>query len=54
MPLGYLATTVATIPGWIEMVVNMDELDINPPVGPKFKPREGRPGVSCWSSSKVV
>src|SRR6266700_3400084 len=40
MPLGYLATIVATIPGWIDMVVNMDELDINPPGGPKFKPEE--------------
>ena len=40
MPLGYLATIVATIPGWIDMVVNMDELDINPPGGPKFKAQE--------------
>ena len=38
MPLGYLATIVATIPGWLDMVVNLDELDINPPGGPKFKP----------------
>src|SRR6266545_5715785 len=38
MPLGYLATIVATIPGWIEMVVGMDELDINPVGGPKFRP----------------
>jgi hypothetical protein len=40
MALGYLATIVATIPGWLDMVVNMDELDINPPGGPKFKPQE--------------
>ena len=40
MPLGYLATIVATIPAWLDMVVNMDELDINPPGGPKFKPQE--------------
>jgi uncharacterized damage-inducible protein DinB len=40
MPLGALATIVATIPGWLEMVVNMDELDINPPGGPKYKPQE--------------
>jgi len=38
MPLEYLATLVATIPGWLDMVVNMDELDISPPGGPKFKP----------------
>lgn len=40
MPLGYLATIVATIPGWIAMVVNMDELDINPPGGPRYRPQE--------------
>ena len=40
MPLGYLATIVATIPAWIEMVVRMDELDINPPGGSRFKPPE--------------
>ena len=38
MPLGRLATIVATTPAWIEMVVNMDEVDINPPGGPKFTP----------------
>jgi uncharacterized damage-inducible protein DinB len=39
MPLGRLATIVATTPGWIEMVMNMDEVDINPPGGPKFAPQ---------------
>jgi uncharacterized damage-inducible protein DinB len=39
MPLGYLATIVATIPSWLDMVVNLDELDINPPGGSKFKPQ---------------
>jgi len=39
MPLGNLATIVATIPAWLDMVVNMDELDINPPGGAKFKPQ---------------
>src|SRR5258708_12767375 len=39
MPLGDLATIVATIPAWLDMVVNMDEIDINPPGGPKFKPQ---------------
>jgi uncharacterized damage-inducible protein DinB len=42
MPLGYLATIVATIPAWLDMVVNMDELDINPPGGPKFQPQPWR------------
>jgi uncharacterized damage-inducible protein DinB len=40
MALGPLATIVATIPGWLDMVVNMDELDINPPGGSKFRPPE--------------
>jgi uncharacterized damage-inducible protein DinB len=38
MPLGSLATLVATIFGWIDMVVNLDEIDINPPDGPRFQP----------------
>jgi uncharacterized damage-inducible protein DinB len=36
MPLGRLATIVANIPAWLEMVINMDEIDINPPGGSKF------------------
>jgi uncharacterized damage-inducible protein DinB len=40
MPLGNLATIVATIPAWLDMIVNMDELDINPQGGPKFKPQD--------------
>ena len=39
MPLGNLATIVANIPAWLDMVVNMDEIDINPPGGPKFEPQ---------------
>src|SRR5260370_8625334 len=39
MPLGDLATIVATIPAWLDMVVNMDDIDINPPGGSKFKPQ---------------
>jgi uncharacterized damage-inducible protein DinB len=39
MPPGRLATIVATTPAWIEIVVNMDEVDINPPGGPKFAPQ---------------
>jgi uncharacterized damage-inducible protein DinB len=40
MTLGSLATIVATIPAWLDMVVNMDELDINPPGGPRYRPPE--------------
>lgn len=42
MPLGYLATLVVTIFGWIEMMVNLDELDINPPAGSKYRPKESK------------
>jgi hypothetical protein len=50
MPMGYLATLVATMPGWIEMMIRRDELDFAPKGGaggagdPKV-PRsgEGRP-----------
>jgi uncharacterized damage-inducible protein DinB len=42
MPLGPLATIVANIPGWLDMVVNLDELDINPPGGSKYRPQEWR------------
>jgi DinB family len=37
MALGYLATLVANIFSWLDMVVNVDEIDINPPGGSKFK-----------------
>jgi len=40
MPLGNLATLVANMPAWVHMVVDMDELDINPPGGPQFKPQD--------------
>jgi uncharacterized damage-inducible protein DinB len=40
MPLGNLATIVATMPAWLDMMVNQDELDINPPGGSKYKPQE--------------
>src|ERR1700720_4284635 len=39
MPLGALATIVATIPARLDMLRNTDELDINPPGGLKFKPQ---------------
>jgi uncharacterized damage-inducible protein DinB len=36
MPLGRLAMLVATMPTWIPMVVNRDDLDLNPPGGSNF------------------
>jgi uncharacterized damage-inducible protein DinB len=38
MPMGYLAMMVATMPEWLGMVVDMDEMDIAPKDGPKFNP----------------
>jgi uncharacterized damage-inducible protein DinB len=38
MPLGYLATLVATMPSWIAMAILQDELDLNPPGGEGYKP----------------
>lgn len=40
MPLGYLATLVATMPSWIAMAIDQDELDLDPPGGPAYKPLE--------------
>lgn len=40
MPLGYLATLVATMPGWIAMAVQQDELDLAPPGGGSMRPKE--------------
>jgi uncharacterized damage-inducible protein DinB len=38
MPLGYLATLVATMPSWIAFTVQQDELDLNPPGGSGYRP----------------
>src|SRR5580765_6247521 len=37
MIFGYLANMVATIPRWITMEVNQDELDVHPPAGQGMK-----------------
>jgi uncharacterized damage-inducible protein DinB len=36
MPLGRLAGLVATMPSWIPMIVNQDDLDLNPPGGSSY------------------
>ena len=33
MPLGRLATMVATMPSWLALIINRDELDLSPPGG---------------------
>lgn len=40
MPLGYLATIVATILGWIQFMVEEDQLDMTPQGDSKHKPRK--------------
>lgn len=40
MPMGSLAIMVATMPEWLAMMVDQDELDIAPKDGPKFRPPE--------------
>jgi len=39
MPLGRLATLVATMPSWFPLVINRDELDLNPPGGSGYTQR---------------
>ena len=38
MALGYLSDLVANIFSWVGMAITMDELDIAPKDGPKYKP----------------
>lgn len=38
MALGYLSQLVATIFGWVDMTVNQDFLDFNPPDGKRYAP----------------
>ena len=43
MPLGYLAALVATMPGWIDTMINTEELDFsapNRPTTPEIKTKE--------------
>ena len=47
MPLGYLSTLVATMPSWIAMAIAQDELDLNPPGGAGYKPKE-------WSTTREL
>ena len=42
MPLGYLASLVATMPSWIDSMVKQNEFDMKSPEAAKFKPIEWR------------
>src|SRR5262245_45117011 len=48
MPLGYLAALVATMPSWVDMTVNQDELDINPP------DRKDRPSIEAKTTGELL
>jgi uncharacterized damage-inducible protein DinB len=37
MPLGRLAGLVASMPSWVPLIVNQDELDLTPPGGGQFQ-----------------
>ncbi|HKO17341.1 MAG TPA: DinB family protein [Acidobacteriaceae bacterium] len=37
MELGYLASMVATMPGWLAFMIELDELDLNDPTGATFR-----------------
>lgn len=39
MELGYLSELVANIFSWVGMAITMDELDVAPKDGPKYKPQ---------------
>lgn len=39
MALGYLASLVASMPGWVSLMVDKDELDLGDPASAKFRPR---------------
>ncbi|HYK81544.1 MAG TPA: DinB family protein [Gemmatimonadales bacterium] len=39
MPLGRLATLVARMPSWLALIINRDELDLNPPGGSNISQR---------------
>jgi uncharacterized damage-inducible protein DinB len=42
MPLGYLASLVATMPSWVVTMVKQDQLDLKSPESAKFKPLNWR------------
>jgi uncharacterized damage-inducible protein DinB len=37
MAFGYLAELVATMPSWISMAINRDDLDLSPPGGSRYE-----------------
>src|SRR5437879_5580370 len=54
MPLGYLASLVATMLSWIAMMVKQDEVDIKSPGAAKFKSLEWRSRAELVSALDVA
>lgn len=55
MPLGRLASLVATMPSWIDMVINRDELDLTPPGGSNVPmPPTGTPAELVAAQDQAV
>ena len=55
MPLGYLASLVATMPRWIDFMINRDELDFAPVGVNENRPPEMRTAVElvAWFDESV-
>jgi uncharacterized damage-inducible protein DinB len=47
MLFGYLAALVATMPGWVAMMIDQDELDLKASGNTEFRPRE-------WSTNREL
>jgi uncharacterized damage-inducible protein DinB len=56
MPLGYLAELVATMPRWIDLMINRDELDFAPKGTNENKPPEMRTAAElvAWFDKSVL
>ena len=54
MIFGYLANMVATIPSWIVMEINQDELDVAPADGGKMEPKRFTSHVPRFCSLKKL
>ena len=42
MPLGRLAGLVASMPSWVGLIINQEELNLTPPEGQGSRPRPAR------------
>lgn len=51
MPLGRLASMLATMPSWIGFIVRQDELDLTPPGGNQWQPPSHAELVSALEKS---